>query len=66
MSNVTEYDAWLHCEVLTGLEAANAGDVLTADAVEPEADAWRADVHRRNAEGRQPDRHEGRGPYRKK
>lgn len=66
MNDLAEYGAWFHHQVQAGLEAANAGDVLTADIVEAEADAWRADVCRRNGDGWQPDRYEDQGPQRKR
>lgn len=66
MNDATEYDAWFYREVQAGQEAADAGDVLMADAVEIEANAWRANVRRSIGEGLEPDRSEGRGSQRKK
>ena len=45
----TEYDAWLRREVQTGLDAANAGDLVSAEEVEAEAVAWRAKIRRQMA-----------------
>lgn len=39
-----EYDAWFRRQVQTGLDAANAGDVIPAEEVEAEAEAWRAEM----------------------
>lgn len=43
----TEYDSWFRREVQIGLDAANAGDVLSAEEVEAEAVVWRADIRRK-------------------
>jgi len=40
-------DAWFRRQVQIGLDAADAGDVLSADEVEAEAAAWRAETRRR-------------------
>lgn len=45
----TEHDAWFRREVQIGLDAANAGDVVSAEEVEAEAVAWRADTRRKMA-----------------
>lgn len=37
----SEHDAWFRREVQIGLDAANAGDVVSAEEVEAEAVAWR-------------------------
>lgn len=42
----TEHDAWFLREVQIGLDAANAGDVVSAEEVEAEAVAWRAETRR--------------------
>ena len=39
-------DAWFRDEVSRGVEAANAGDVVSAEEVEAEAAAWRAEIRR--------------------
>ena len=44
-----EHDAWFREQVQTGIDAANAGDVLTANEVEAEAQAWRAETRRKIA-----------------
>lgn len=45
----TEHDAWFRREVQIGLDAANAGDVVSAEEVEAEAVAWRAETRRKMA-----------------
>jgi predicted transcriptional regulator len=45
----TEHDAWFLREVQIGLDAANAGDVISAEEVEAEAVAWRAETRRKMA-----------------
>lgn len=42
-----EHDAWFRREVQAGVDAADAGDVLSADEAEAEATAWRAETRRR-------------------
>ncbi len=42
-----EHDSWLRREVQVGLGAANAGDVVSAEEVEAEAEAWRAETRRK-------------------
>lgn len=44
-----EHDAWFHRQVQAGLDAANAGDVISAEEVEAEAIAWRAETRRKMA-----------------
>lgn len=44
-----EHDSWFRREVQTGLGAANAGDVVSAEEVEAEAVAWRAEIRRKMA-----------------
>ncbi|TDO15325.1 MULTISPECIES: CopG family ribbon-helix-helix protein [Halomonas] len=41
------HDAWFRREVQAGIDAANAGDVVSAEEVEVEAAAWRAELQRR-------------------
>ena len=43
------HDAWFRREVQIGLDAANAGDVVSAEEVEAEAVAWRAETRRKMA-----------------
>ena len=45
----TEHDFWFRREVQIGLDAANAGDVVSAEEVEAEAVAWRAETRRKMA-----------------
>ena len=42
-----DHDAWFHRQVQTGLDAANAGDLVPAEEVEAEATAWRAETRRK-------------------
>ena len=44
-----EHDAWFHHEVQAGIDAANAGDVISAEEIEAEAGAWRAETRRKLA-----------------
>ena len=44
-----EHDSWFRREVQIGLDAANAGDVVSAEEVEAEALAWRAETRRKMA-----------------
>jgi len=44
-----EHDAWFRQQVQLGLDAANAGDLMTAAEVEAEAVEWRAETHRKRA-----------------
>jgi len=37
-----EHDSWVRREVQSGLDAANAGDTVSAEEVEAQAVAWRA------------------------
>ena len=41
------HDAWFRREVQAGLDAANAGEVISAEDVEAEAVAWRLEMQRR-------------------
>jgi len=43
------HDTWFREQVEIGIRAANAGEVLSADEVEAEAKAWRAEVRRKMA-----------------
>ena len=43
----SEHDAWFRQQVQLGLDAANAGDLITAAEVEAEAAAWRAETRRK-------------------
>lgn len=46
-----EHDAWFRREVQAGIDAANAGDVISAAEVEAEAAAWRAETRRKQSGG---------------
>ena len=48
-TQAAEHDAWFREQVQTGIDAANAGDVLSTDEVEAEAQAWRAEMRRKMA-----------------
>ncbi len=41
-----DHDAWFRRQVQMGLDAAKAGDLLSAEEVEAEAAAWRAETRR--------------------
>lgn len=43
----TEHDAWFQRQVQVGIDAANAGDLISAAEVEAEAAAWRAELRQR-------------------
>lgn len=43
------HDVWFRRQVQVGLDAANAGDVVSAEEVEEEAAAWRAETQRKLA-----------------
>ena len=43
------HDSWFREQVQIGIDAANAGDVLSTDEVESEAEAWRAETRRKIA-----------------
>ncbi len=45
----TEHDAWFRREVQIGIDAANAGDVASAEDVEAEAIAWSTEIRRKMA-----------------
>lgn len=44
---VAAHDAWFRREVLSGVKSANAGELITAEEVEAEAAAWRAETRRK-------------------
>jgi len=46
---VSEHDAWFRSQVQAGLDAANAGELITAEEVEVEAATWRAETQRKLA-----------------
>jgi len=46
---VTEHDTWFRSQVQAGLDAANAGEVISAEEVEAEAAIWRAETRRKMA-----------------
>lgn len=41
------HDAWFRGQVQIGLDSANAGDLITAEEIEAEAAAWRAETRRK-------------------
>ena len=43
------HDAWFRRQVQAGIDAANAGDVVSAEEVEAEAAAWREEIRRKLA-----------------
>jgi len=45
-NDATAHDTWLRQQVQSGLDAANAGDLVSAEEVEAEAAAWRAETRR--------------------
>ena len=47
-----EHDVWFRQQVQMGLDAANAGDLVSAEEVEAEAAAWRAETRRTIASAR--------------
>jgi predicted transcriptional regulator len=51
---VAEHDAWFRRQVQAGIDAANAGDVISAEQVEAEASAWRAETRRKIAQADHP------------
>ncbi len=46
------HDAWFRQQVQAGIEAANAGDAISAEDVEAEASRWRAETRRKLARAR--------------
>lgn len=42
-----EHDAWFRRQVQSGIDSANAGDLIPSDEVEAEAAAWRAETRRK-------------------
>ncbi|MDG3440505.1 CopG family ribbon-helix-helix protein [Nitrospirillum amazonense] len=44
-----DYDAWFRAEVQAGIDEADAGDTVSAEEVEAEAEAWRAEARRKLA-----------------
>lgn len=44
---VEEHDTWFCEQVQTGLDAANAGDLISTEEVEAEAAAWRKETRRK-------------------
>lgn len=43
------HDTWLREQVQAGIDAANAGELLSSEEVEAEAQAWRAETLRKMA-----------------
>jgi predicted transcriptional regulator len=50
--DASAHDAWFRQQVQAGIAAANAGDVISAEEVEAEAAAWRAETRRKLARTR--------------
>ena len=48
-----DHESWFRRQVQTGIDAANAGDVVSAEDVEAEAAAWRAKMRRELAQADQ-------------
>ena len=44
------HDAWFRRQVQVGLDSADAGDLVPAEEVEAEAEAWRAHMRRTRAD----------------
>lgn len=44
-----EHDAWFRRQVQAGLDSANAGNLISAEQIEAEAAAWRAETRRKMA-----------------
>ena len=42
-----DQDAWFRRQVQAGLDSANTGNVISAEEVEAEAEAWRAETRRK-------------------
>lgn len=42
-----EHDAWFRREVQTGIDSANAGELIAAEDLQAEAAAWRAQTRRK-------------------
>jgi hypothetical protein len=42
------HDTWLRREILAGIDAVNAGEVVSAEEVKAEAAAWRAEIQRKS------------------
>ena len=40
----SSHDAWMRREVQAGIDAANAGEIVTAEEVEADAKAWRVKI----------------------
>jgi len=45
----TAYDGWFRRQVQLGLDSANAGDLVSSEEVEAEAEIWRAETRRKMA-----------------
>lgn len=48
-----EHDTWFRGQVQTGIDAANADDVISAEEVEAQAAAWRAQTRQKLAQADQ-------------
>ena len=49
--DAADHEGWLRREVQEGLDSADAGDVISAEAVEAEAERWRAETRRKMTQG---------------
>lgn len=47
-----DYDAWFRRQVQSGLDEANAGQLISSEDVEAEASAWRAEIRRKLAQAK--------------
>ena len=45
--DASAHDSWFRREVQVGLDAANAGDVVSSEEVETEANTWRTETRRK-------------------
>lgn len=48
-TQAAEHDAWFREQVQIGIDAAKAGEVLSTDEVDAEAQAWRTETRRKMA-----------------
>ncbi len=45
----SDHDVWFRRQVQIGLDSANAGDLISSEEVEAEAEIWRAETRRKMA-----------------
>lgn len=48
--DAADHDAWFRRQVQVGLDQANAGQLISAEEVEADAEAWRAEMQSRMAD----------------